>query len=66
MEQMFVELLCTFPKTAFKKTMYVDLSKVKIFCPTGENGSKTMLYFGPDDYVVAEVSVEELKSYGIY
>ena len=61
MKPMFVEMLCTFPKTSFKKMMYVDVSKVKIFCPTGENGSKTMIYFGPDDYVVAEINVQEFK-----
>ena len=57
----FVEFLCTFPVTLFKRHMLIDVNKIKILCPTGSNGDKTMVYFGPDDYVVAEMTFQEVK-----
>ena len=57
----FINLKCKIPGSPIKKQAMLNVESIKYFTANNGDGTKTLIYFGGSDYLVADDNFEEVQ-----
>lgn len=56
----FINLKCKIPSSPIKKQVMLNVESIKYFTANNGDGTKTLIYLGGSDYLVADENFEEV------
>lgn len=57
---MFIELMGYIPGAVVKRRLFINVDHIKMVCPNKGSGEETLVYFGNNDFMVVDETVNKV------
>ena len=57
---MFVEFMGYIPGAVVKRRLFINVNHIMMVCPNKGSGDETLVYFGNNDFMVVDETVNEV------
>jgi len=57
---MFIEVMGYIPGAVIKRRLFINIDHIKMVCPNKGSGEETLVYFGNNDFMVVDETVNKV------